>query len=130
MVMVSNYNVTQVTIDGESEFCEGELSELIALGGFEEYEWSNGSNVQTITINEAQTYSVTATDSNGCTSEASIIVGQIDNPTPSIMGVAEVCADGQTTLSTESYSLYEWSNGSLDQTTVVDIGGAISVTVV
>ena len=129
MIMVSNYNVTQVTIDGESDFCEGELSELTALGGFEEYEWSNGSSGQTITINESQSYSVTATDSNGCTSETSINVEQIDNPIPTIMGITEVCADSQTTLSTETYSSYEWSNGSLEQTTIVDIGGAISVTV-
>ncbi len=128
-VMVSNYNVTQVTIDGDSEFCAGELSELTALSGFAEYEWSNGSAGQMITINEAQTYTVTATDSNGCTSEASTVVSQIDNPTPSILGVSELCADGQTTLSTELFSSYEWSNGSMDQTTVVNVGGAISVTV-
>ena len=128
-VMVSNYNVTPVTIEGDEEFCAGALSELTALSGFAEYDWSNGSNGQTITINEAGMYSVTATDFNGCSSEASILINQIANPTPSIMGVTEVCADGQTTLSTETYESYEWSNGSTDQTTIVNTGGAISVTV-
>ena len=128
-VMVTNYNVTQVTIDGEEEFCAGELLELTALSGFAEYEWSNGSGGQTITINEASTYSVTATDFNNCTSETSITVSEIDNPTPSILGVAEVCADGQTTLMTEEYASYEWSNGSINQSTTVNEGGSISVTV-
>ena len=128
-VSVSNYNVTQVEITGDLEFCEGTLSELSASGGYEFYDWSNGSASQTIAINEANTYGITVTDFNGCTSETSVTITQIDNPTPSITGVTEVCADGSTELSTQAFDTYEWSNGSTDQTTTISTGGAVSVTV-
>ena len=128
-VTVSNYNVTQVEISGDEEFCEGTLSELMASDGYADYDWSNGSAGQTITINEAGDYEITVTDFNGCTSESSISVTQINNPNPTITGITEVCADGETTLSTQTFSSYEWSNGSTDQTATVNTGGAISVTV-
>ncbi len=39
---------------------------LNAGSGFTEYDWNNGATTQTITVSNAGTYEVTATDANGC----------------------------------------------------------------
>lgn len=129
LISVSTYNVTDVTITGDDQFCAGSITELVASAGYQSYTWSNGSNAQMINVNQPGTYTVEAIDINGCTTSAAHELTEIQNPTPSILGTAEICTDGSTILSTESYASYAWSNGSMDQNTTVIAGGAISVTV-
>jgi hypothetical protein len=42
------------------------------------YAWSNGATTQSISISAAGTYSVTVTDSKGCTTTASIVMSTLD----------------------------------------------------
>ncbi len=89
------------------------------------YQWSDGQATQTATGLAAGTYSVTVTDANGCTANASATVGQPTLLTASIQGTDLACngdnsgaADLTAAGGTAPYS-YLWSNGA----TTEDIGG-------
>ena len=60
------YPAPTPSISGGTEFCSGSSINLIASGG-SSYVWSNGSTGSYITVSQTGTYSVTATDSRGCT---------------------------------------------------------------
>lgn len=56
----------EITLEGDSSFCEGNSTTLIATEA-ESYIWSTGATTQNITITEAGIYNVNIIDSNGCT---------------------------------------------------------------
>ena len=99
------------------------------------YLWSDGSTGTSITTNAAGTYSVTVTDSNGCTSacNATLMV----NPTPSCTVTppsAAICAGGSQTFTvnpsggTPGYT-FLWSDGSTGTSITTNATGTYSVTV-
>ena len=63
----------EVTISGETSFCEGG-STILTASGAETYEWSTMEFGAEFEVAEAGTYTVIGTDANGCTSTASIEV--------------------------------------------------------
>ncbi|MBO4875300.1 MAG: T9SS type A sorting domain-containing protein [Bacteroidales bacterium] len=60
-------------INGNLHICDGEPTTLTANGG-ETYMWSNGSTANSIDVSNGGTYSVIATNANGCTAMASASV--------------------------------------------------------
>ena len=62
--------------------CEGTAVVLDAGSGFVSYLWNTGERTQTITANNAGTYFVTVTDSNGCEGSGQATVSYLPRPTP------------------------------------------------
>lgn len=58
------------------DLCEGSTS-ILNAGSFDSYEWSDGSTGEILEVSEAGTYSVTVTDSYGCTSISEAIITTI-----------------------------------------------------
>ncbi|QEE50030.1 T9SS type B sorting domain-containing protein [Flavobacterium alkalisoli] len=54
--------------------CEGDDVTITAPNGFDSYEWSTGETTQSITLSEQGTYTITATNANGCESTKTISV--------------------------------------------------------
>lgn len=77
-VQVNPLPVAQVS--GDTEFCEGESTRLDALAGQGNYLWSTGSTAPYITTSDGGNYSVTVTNSFGCTSSIGLTV--IEHPLP------------------------------------------------
>ncbi len=61
-------------------FCQGESVQLQAPTGYTSYSWSNGSNAQIISVNQAGTYTVTLQTTTGCTSSQTFQVNQNTKP--------------------------------------------------
>lgn len=119
-----------VTISGNRFICSGTSSVLDAGDGFTEYLWSNGSTLQSISVNTANIYTVTVTNSNGCKAKASITTALSQSPVPSITGKPSFCPESTTTLDAGTgYSQYSWSTGANSQIITTGIPGLVSVTV-
>ncbi|MFY8131740.1 MAG: hypothetical protein ACOVOL_00795, partial [Bacteroidia bacterium] len=112
---------------GNTVFCQGGSVQLV---GSSSGLWSNGSTSDTISVNSAGTFSLTLTDTNGCSSTSNSISTTINAlpAAPSITGTLSFCAGGQTVLNVSPTSNVTWNNGSTDSTLTVTAAGNYSVT--
>lgn len=95
---IETYTVGQVSIDGDLTVCPDASTELTAIGSAT-YEWSNLAQTATISV-KAGTYTVVATDTNGCESTDNVTVTQDALPTISLVNESLACAQDL-----ESYGL-------------------------
>ncbi len=98
----------------DADLCEGESTQLTASGA-DSYVWEDGStsNPRTVSPTSTTTYSVTATDANGCENTDAITVTV--NPLPAVSIAtddAELCEGETTTLTASGADSYQWENGS------------------
>jgi gliding motility-associated-like protein len=103
---------------------------LDAGGAMADYNWSDGSDLQTLEISSSDTYTVTVTDGNGCTASSSMSL--IVNPIPSIElgGNQSVCDyDVPVVLDAGAGFTYAWSTGEDTQTVNANVSGNYSVVV-
>ncbi|MFT7450527.1 MAG: hypothetical protein ACI9VN_001244, partial [Patescibacteria group bacterium] len=129
-IAITESQVLEPIIAGDLNLCDGENSTLDAGAGFTTYLWSTGAETQTINTSTTDDYTVTVSDSQGCTGEtmASLVVNQ--NPSVAITGETVFCTGEVTTLDAGTgYDSYSWSNGSLSQTINVTEGNTYTVTV-
>ncbi|MFO8053668.1 MAG: gliding motility-associated C-terminal domain-containing protein [Bacteroidales bacterium] len=117
-----SYDSVKVTVNplpdadagADEEICDGDQIDLTASGG-QQYEWSTGDMISTITVSPTSTseYMVTVTDTNGCVNADTVEV--VVHPLPNVIATAkdsviclgdetEVMADGDATT-------YEWNFG-------------------
>jgi hypothetical protein len=127
-----NPPIPTVTANGPTTFCAGGSVTLTAPSGYT-YAWSTGATTQSINVSSAGSYSVTATDANGCaaTSAATAVSVNPNPPTPTITagGPTTFCAGGSVTLTSSAASSYAWSTGATTQSITVNASGSYSVTV-
>ncbi len=93
-------NPTPVVAIGPSAppaVCQGEVVTLTASGAVT-YLWSTGAMTASIVVNASGTYTVTGTNSFGCTSTASVVVTVNPLPNVSISGPSSVCAGSNIDL--------------------------------
>lgn len=113
----------------DTQKCPGKATTLSPTGDFIAYEWSNGVYTAENTVVDAGTYTVTATDSVGCTVVRSVQVTDHSEPQPQIAGSNHVCPGQTTSLQpTASFSKYEWSTGATNSSIIVG-AGSFTVTV-
>lgn len=97
-----------VTANASQTFvCEGQQVTLTG-GGAQSYTWTNGvTNGVPFTPAQTQSYTVTGTDSNGCSNVASATV--IVNPLPQVTAVN----NSNTLSTTTTFNTYQWNlNGN------------------
>ena len=88
--------------------------------------WSTGENTSSITVNTADTYTVTQTE-NGCTSAAgSGIAAPKTTPSEPVVTVENNC--GTSTLSTTATGTLSWSTGETTSSITVNTAGTYTVT--
>ncbi len=70
------------TISGNTSICAGTSTTLDAGSGYQSYLWNNNETTQVIQVSTSGTYSVTVTNSSGCTGTASVNVDVVPLPNP------------------------------------------------
>lgn len=100
------------------------------------YAWSNGQTNATATGLMANTYSVTATDANGCSVDTTVIIAPTANPISISLSATDAScfgsATGQISATVTGNSgpyTYAWSNGQTGNTATNLSAGIYSVTV-
>ena len=123
-VTVNPLPTATITASGATTFCQGGSVTLTANGGTGlSYQWSNGSNNQTLAVTTAGSYTVTVTDANGCSSTSAATVVTVNSlpSAPAITGTAAVCV-GSTTLLSTTASNPVWSSANAAVATVAANG--------
>ncbi len=131
----SSFSITALpspspTISGANAICQGTTAQFTIGGIYNSILWSNGSTLSTISATAAGTYTVTVTNSNGCSGSAShqLIINPL--PIPVINGAASICQGNSTILDAGiGYTSYLWNNNSNTQTISTNTGGTYTVTV-
>ncbi len=99
----------------DSSVCEGQSILLNANGGGS-YLWSTGNTQQSIIVkpNTAhKVYSVTVTDSYGCSAKDTVNINMVSNPSVTAGPDTSVCAGSSVTLTaTGTDNLYLWNTGA------------------
>jgi Secretion system C-terminal sorting domain len=117
------------TITGVNAFCAGSNTTLTASGGTS-YVWSNNANTAANTIATAGTYTVTATNAQGCTTTTSQTITENALPTANITGATAFCTGTNTTLIAASGGTsYAWSNNINTAANTIATAGTYTVTV-
>ena len=128
--VVNVESLPTVQILGERTVCQGQSAVLTAMGGTS-YQWSNGSNSQNIMVspNVSTTYTVTASNTFGCTSVASATVTV--NVLPSIIfsGNTTICQGQNATIVATGGNSYVWSTGATTNSITVSSPGVYKVNV-
>ena len=115
----------EVTISGETAFCEGGNTTLTASGATT-YTWGNETTAE-LTVDAAGTYTVTGTDANGCENTTSVEVTVNALPTVTISGETSFCEGGSTILTASGAESYEWSTMEFGAEFEVTEAGAYTV---
>jgi hypothetical protein len=131
----ASFNVTiqpppLVQITGPSQICSGSNAVFTARGGnFNSYIWSNNSQTSSITVSNPGNYSVTVTDSNGCTGTASVNLLVGSSLSINLIELAYQC-NGELVLDAGAgFQTYNWSSGSTSQLDTLRFDGMVTVTV-
>lgn len=110
-VVVSPLPLPSASITGGAPICEGNTATLTATGG-NSYVWSTGMNGAVITATVAGTYTVTVTNSLGCTATSSVSLIVNPNPNSQILGSSSVCEGSSIQLEATGGISYLWSNNA------------------
>jgi hypothetical protein len=99
--------------------------------GITSYQWNNGGNAASITVLNGGVYSVTVDDGTGCTGQASVVVVQDpdETPTVTVTGETTICEFDQVVLTSSAADSYLWSDGQTGQSVTVTGAGDYTVTV-
>lgn len=116
-----------LTITGNTNFCQGQNSILTANGG-NSYIWSNASSNNSISVSESGVYSVTATNTDGCSATAAVTVTVNPLPNVEITGNSTICQGGNTTLTATGADSYIWSTGENTEFAIISAFGIYTVT--
>ncbi|CAN5174954.1 hypothetical protein BH09BAC5_BH09BAC5_20960 [soil metagenome] len=98
--------------------CVGQSASLTATGGTS-YNWNGGSlvnasgNPQTVSPVSTTTYTVTATDANGCFANAQLSLTVNPLPTPNAGADQTICEGNPVSLVATGGGTYSWNGGSL-----------------
>ena len=119
-----------INITGPTAVCFGEMANLTADPGFTSYEWLNGETSASISVSQPNTYSVVATDVNGCSAEASLDFTINPLPMASITGPTSICNGSMVSLEVPgNFTQISWSTGETSPTINVTQSGTYSVIV-
>jgi len=125
-VTVSMSPLPTISISGNTTFCEGSSTTLIASGA-DTYSWSNGANTAAVTISSFGLYTVTGVSAYGCSNTATVTVLSLASPQITITGETDICAGESTTLTANGGETYLWSDGTTSSTLTVNMAGTYQV---
>jgi gliding motility-associated-like protein len=130
-VSVVEQNELTPVIAGQAAFCPGASTTLSAGGGFAHYQWSDGTEEETLTVNTAGTYSLTVEDASGCSGTAEVDVQAYPMPEVGIEGPTGFCLGESIALTAQgdNISSYEWSNGGFEAQQPISTAGEHTVVV-
>ncbi|MFC2130020.1 T9SS type A sorting domain-containing protein [Bacteroidota bacterium] len=127
-IMDCNIKQPEVTVLGETEFCEGDTLILEAEPGYSGYEWTNGDTTRIIKVTESGAYSVRVFDDEDCFANSEAVFVNVKSlPDLGILNLndpAGFCENDSIRLTASlGFKSYEWSTGETGRNIYVSIPG-------
>ncbi|MCB9236157.1 MAG: hypothetical protein H6581_31200 [Bacteroidia bacterium] len=118
----------QISLSGDSLFCDGDSVILSGPSGYAVYDWSNGNSTQNNTIKVSGNFQLVVTDNLGCYSEPSDTQVTIAIPLPAKPSLSftldSLCLGDSVVLEAPGgFAGYHWNDGILSQEDTVWTGG-------
>lgn len=131
-----NVTITQglavsILTQGSTTLCNGDTVKLSSSTAGT-YLWSNGATTPSINVTGAGVFSLTVTNAQGCTGQASpVSVTMLQSPNATITpeNTAPVCQGDSLQLTAGNATSFLWSNGSTAQVTYATAPGNYTVIV-
>jgi gliding motility-associated-like protein len=130
-VSVGTIPAATITASGPTTLCQGGTVTLTAGYGVS-YLWSNGAITQSIVVSTANNYTVTVTNSFGCSATSApttVVVNSLPVASITPSGPTTFCQGGNVILTASAGTSYLWSNGLTSQSITVNTSGTIDVKV-
>lgn len=129
---VKVHQVPSFSLDGPENVCAGSIVNMTAtsddMGCV--FQWSNGfvgANCDTY-LNETTLFEVVGTDTTfGCKNKREIKVEVIPNPELHVTGVTTVCRGVAVSLSASGASSYEWNDGTVGSSLILQPSSSVNV---
>ncbi len=104
----------------DQTICISDSVILTATGGTN-YVWNTGDTVASITVQPANTttYTVTVTNTNGCSATDDVTITVVSGVTVTISGDTTICQGDNTTLTASGATDYLWNTGQSNSSIVV-----------
>jgi hypothetical protein len=117
-------------LPGDTILCDGVILSPVIESGYVQYDWSKGDSGNTISIDQEGYYSLTVTDTMGCTYSDTMNVQYKALPNPSTPTQVSICnGDSAVINATGNFSSYIWSNGATTSSITIASPGIYFVTV-
>lgn len=136
-VVVGDGQIPNINIGNDIEVCEGDTVTINNLNHAADlnYVWSTSAadTLNDLNIYTSGTYSVIATDADGCMGHDTVVAFYHDKPIPSFPSFVEDCKNATITLDAGMHgpgTTWDWSTTETTQTIDVTKTGTYSVTVV
>jgi len=124
---VTVYTLPNVSAGPDLTLCAGDTA-LLAANGASSYNWDNGiTDSQPFVPPVTATYTVTGTDSNGCTAGDSLLLTVLPLPPVQAGPDLVICAGDSVTLSGAGAFTYSWNNGITNGIPFVPAAGAMYI---
>ncbi len=107
-----------VSLGADTGLCIGDTIILDAGAQYASYAWSNFTGNQTLTVTLGNTYSVTVTDTNGCSTSDTVVIAANQLPLVSLGPNLEYCEGSslsQVLDAGNGYQQYTWMDGITTQ---------------
>jgi gliding motility-associated-like protein len=118
-----------VSLGNDASLCTGDSLVLQAGTGYRQYSWSNGAATETVIVKQSGSYSLIATDVNGCKAKDTLQVQLYVLPTPSLGNDFNLCQGSRQQLDAGIFNRYLWQDGSTGRYYNTTTTGTYRVTV-
>ncbi len=128
-----NIATAQITVNSDNVICPNEIISMDAspANGLQ-YTWSNGATSASINISQADTFTVTITNANGCIATAVPVIITQSSPAAAIIPQDPslyFCPGATFSLTANNGLSYAWSTGATSQLININAPGLYTVTV-
>ncbi len=125
-VNVTINTIPTLTLPATASDCDTAV--VTAPGNFATYAWSNGQNTALGSFTQNGTYTLTATDANGCSASDDVTVTIFAEPVTGLPASASDC-NTVSVSAAAGFASYLWSDGQTTQTASFTAAATYSLTV-
>jgi hypothetical protein len=109
-ISVTFGTIPTVSLGADTTICSGSNLTINAGAGFAAYNWNTGATSQTISVNTANTYTVTVTNNDGCEASDTVVVSVNPSPIVNLGSDTTICNNQNLTLNAGAgFVSYSWT---------------------